>query len=194
MSSRTYTQSARAASTESTRRAVVAAAQSLIVEDENFDPSLEQIAEHADVSVRTVLRHFGSKEGVVEAAIADAAARINAERAAVPGDSATAIRRLVNHYEGSGDQTMRMLAEAERSDVIRQITDSGKDFHRAWAEATFAPWLEGLPRAARAERVARIASLTDVYMWHLLRRRYGLSRKQTETAIRELVETEGEMR
>jgi AcrR family transcriptional regulator len=194
MSTRTYTQSARAEATAETRLAVIGAAQSLVLDDENFDPSLEQIAERAGVSTRTVLRHFGSKDGVIEAAIADAGARIADERAAVPGDVAEAIERIVAHYEGSGDHTMRMLAEAGRSDVIERITDSGMKFHRQWVEKTFAPWMDGLPRAARSDRVARIASLTDVYMWHLLRRRYGLSRKQTETAIRELVETQGEAR
>jgi AcrR family transcriptional regulator len=190
MATRVYNQSARAEATQGTRLAVIGAAQALVVDDDNFDPSLEQIARRAGVSTRTVLRHFGSKDGVMEAAIADAAAQIAEDRAAVPGDSAGAIRRIVSHYEEAGDHTMRMLAEAGRSETIGKITASGMRFHREWVEATFAPWLEDLPRTAREERVARIASLTDVYMWHLLRRRYGLSQQRTERAIRELVENE----
>jgi AcrR family transcriptional regulator len=190
MATRVYNQSARAEATKSTRLNVITAAQDLVVHDENFDPSLEQIAERAGVSTRTVLRHFGSKDGVVEAAIADASSQILADRAAEPGNAAEAMRRLVAHYEESGDHTMRMLAEAGRSEVIGRITEAGMGYHREWVEETFAPWLEGLPPTARGDRIARIASLTDVYMWHLLRRRYGMSQEKTETAMRELVETQ----
>jgi hypothetical protein len=50
-------------------------------------------------------------------------------------------------------------------------------------EEGFAADLEGLDRSARAERLALLVAVTDVYTWALLRRRCGLGRKATEAAI-----------
>jgi hypothetical protein len=47
----------------------------------------------------------------------------------------------------------------------------------------FAADLEGLDRTVRAERLAMLVAVTDVYTWALLRRRGGLGREATEGAI-----------
>jgi len=60
--------------------------------------------------------------------------------------------------------------------------------HRDWARDSFAPDLEELPAAERRRRLAALATVTDVYVWHLLRRREGLSRAATEAQILILVE------
>lgn len=188
MQARTYTQVARAEATERTRRAVLDAAQDLFYESGDPDPPLDRVADRAGVSTRTLLRHFGSKEGLLEAAIADGAERIAASREAEAGDADEAVRRLVDHYEELGDAVVKRLADAERNPQVRRITGDGERMHREWAERVFAPSLDGLDPAARERRLALLASVTDVYMWMLLRRRFGLSRKETEEAIRGLVE------
>ena len=86
MSTRVYTQVARAESTERTRRAILDAGIALF-QAGDYDVALDRVAEAAGVTTRTVLRHFGSKEGLVEAAIADQSARIEDERAAPAGDA-----------------------------------------------------------------------------------------------------------
>ena len=68
MTTRTYRQTRRADTTERTRAAMLVAARDLFREDPQFDPSLEALAERAGVSTRTVIRQFGSKEGVLEQA------------------------------------------------------------------------------------------------------------------------------
>lgn len=188
MQARTYTQVTRAESTEQTRRAVLDAAQALFYERGEADPSLDRVAERAGVSTRTLLRHFGSKEGLLEAAIADAEAHVAASREAPPGDIREAVGRLVDHYEELGDAVVKRLADAERSPAVRRITEGGKRMHREWAEQVFAPSLEWLPDDERERRLAVLASVTDVYVWMLLRRRYGLGRPETEAAIRGLVD------
>jgi len=188
MSTRAYTQTARADATQRTRRAILDAAQTLFEVDGVLDPPLERVAERAGVTTRTVLRHYGSKEGLMEAAVADAGARVMADRAAPPGDVATAVRKLVDHYEEMGDRVLRLLAEAERNPVVKQVTDNGTALHVRWVEEVFAPFLEGLSPAARRERVALLATVTDLHAWALLRRRHGLSRRATEEAIRGLAD------
>ena len=187
MSTRAYTQTRRADSTERTRHTILHAAQRLFREEKELDPSLEQVAERAGCSVRTVIRHFGSKEGLMEAAIADANSEVAADRDVEPGDIESAIRKLVEHYERLGDEVIRWLGQADRYPLVRRVVEAGTEMHLAWVDATFAPELERLPAAARRNRRAVLASLTDVLLWSLLRRREGLGRKATEDAILELV-------
>lgn len=146
------------------------------------------MAARAGVSTRSVIRHFGSKEGLLEAAIAAGVEAAATTRHAEPGDVEGAVGAIVAHYEAMGDDVMRWLSLADRMPVVRQVTERGVEIHQEWAEAVFASDLEGLPRAARRARRAALATATDVYVWHLLRRREGLGRASTRAAILDLVE------
>ena len=64
----------------------------------------------------------------------------------------------------------------------------GRRGHQDWVERVFAGALTGLRGVARKRRVAQLVAATDVYTWKLLRRDKELSREQTITAIRELLE------
>ena len=188
MATRTYTQTARAAATDRTRRAILDAVQEVVLEDGRYDVPLDGVAERAGVSTRTLLRHFGSREGVIEAGFADAQGRVSREREPVPGDVAANLARLLDHYERVGDGVARMLAAADRFPLARRITEEGAAFHRAWVEAAFADDLRGLDEADREHRVALLATVTDLHVWNLLRHRHHFDRPQVETALRGLVE------
>jgi AcrR family transcriptional regulator len=187
MSARAYTQTRRADATERTRRAILDAAQRLFREERELDPSLEQVAGRAACSTRSVIRHFGSKQGLMEAAIADATAAVAEGRRAEPGDVDAAVRALVDHYERLGDEVIRWLGSAERYPLVQRVVEAGTEMHLKWVDAVFAPQLETLPRGARRVRRGVLASVTDVYFWSLMRRREGLGRAATERAILELV-------
>src|SRR3954447_26915778 len=179
---RTYTQTARAEATERTRKAILVAAIARFRRGE-FETNLEAIADEAGVTTRTILRHFGSKEGLVEAAIAAGNAAVRAERRAPAGDAEAFSRALVTHYEKDGDRVLLMLAAEDRYPLVREATEHGRRVHGEMVEECFAADLEGLDPTARAERVALLVAVTDVYTWALLRRRGGLCRKATEAAI-----------
>jgi AcrR family transcriptional regulator len=188
MPTRPYSQTKRAEATERSRGGILAAAQELFRDEGGFELPLDEVADRAGCSERTVLRHFGSKEGLMVAAIADAERAVMATRAPRPGDVAGAIRRLVGHYEEAGDQVLGWLSLADRYPLVRQATESGMRLHEAWVEAVFAPDLDPLDRHERRLRKAVLASVTDVYLWELLRRRQGLGRKATEATMIDLVE------
>jgi hypothetical protein len=59
--------------------------------------------------------------------------------------------------------------------------------HREWVERTFPALIGNRRGAARQRRIAQLAATTDVETWKLLRRDHGLSPKQTQTAIKELL-------
>jgi AcrR family transcriptional regulator len=188
MTPRAYSQTRRAAATERSRKAILLAAQELFRDEGKFELPLDEVAARAGCSTRSVLRHFGSKEGLVAAAIADAEQEVMESRAAEPGQVAAAIRSLIDHYEETGDRVLGWLGLADRYPLVRQATESGKRLHQDWVDAVFATDLEPLPRGARRLRRAVLASLTDVYLWELLRRRQGLGREATEAAMLDLVD------
>jgi AcrR family transcriptional regulator len=185
---RGYKQTRRADATERTREAILAAADELFRADPQLDPSLEAVAERAGVSTRTVIRQFGSKEGLLEAAIEAGVEAAQTTRHAEPGDVEGAVRAIVNHYEAMGDDVIRWLALADRLPFVRRVVEGGTELHHAWVEEVFAPDLDGLPRGERRARRAALATATDVYVWHLLRRREGLGREATRSAMLAMVE------
>jgi AcrR family transcriptional regulator len=188
MPPRTYSQTKRAEATERSRRAILTASQELFRDEGRFELPLDQVAKRAGCSERTVIRHFGSKEGLLVAAMADAERGVVESRGARPGDVAGSIQRLVEHYEEDGDLVLRWLSLADRYPLVRQVTESGKRLHEEWVEEVFGPDLGALDKAERRLRGAVLASLTDVHVWALLRRQQGLGRVATEAAILDLVE------
>jgi len=185
---RTYSQGKRAETTERSRRAILLAAQELFRDEGKFELPLDEVAARAGCSTRSVLRHFGSKQGLMAAAMADAEQEVMESRAVAPGDVAAAIQALIDHYEETGDRVIGWLRLADRYPLVRQATESGKRLHQDWVDAVFAPDLERLPRGERRLRRAVLTSLTDVHLWELLRRRQGLGRDATEAAMLDLVD------
>jgi AcrR family transcriptional regulator len=183
---RAYKQTTRAEATQQTRDAILEAAIGRFDRGE-FDTNLEALADEAEVTPRTILRHFGSKEGLIEAAISAASAAVRTERRAPAGDVEAFTRALVRHYERDGDHVLQMLAVEDRYPLVRASTENGRRLHAEMVEESFAGDLDGLDRTARAKRLALLLTVTDVYTWALLRRRSGLSRTATEAAIRGLI-------
>ena len=103
------------------------------------------------------------------------------------GDIEGAVNNLLDHYEEWGDTALRLLAQEERVAAFRSITDSGRAFHYEWVERTFAPLLAKRTGKARRRLLAELVAICDVYFWKLLRRDLGLSREQTELALKETI-------
>jgi AcrR family transcriptional regulator len=180
---RSYRMTARADAAQATADRIVDAAIETFWEQPSDEISLEQVARRAGVTKQTVLRRFESKAGLFAAAAA------RAERDDVaPGDLAGAAAALVGHYERIGDRVVRLLGEEQRNPAVRTIADQGRAYHAEWCGRVFAPALAGLRGAARARRLAQLVTVCDVYTWKLLRRDRGLSRPQTEVALRELLQ------
>ena len=183
---RGYRMTARARAVEDTRARILDATVALHFERLAGDISLADVAARAEVSVQTVLRHFGSREGLVDAAFEHAAGAIEDERRVVPGDVTAAVRAVVAHYENRGDGALLLLAQEMSEPLARTVTDHGKAMHRSWVEESFAPLLPA-GRRDRAEAVDLLVVATDVYTWKLLRRDGGLTVARTRARIEALV-------
>jgi AcrR family transcriptional regulator len=186
---RQYRMVARAQSAAATGERILDAAVEAFWEDPGRQVSLDEVARRAGVTAQTVIRRFGGRDGVLAAAAEREAERVSRQRDEAPtGDLRAAVRVLVDHYEAMGDRVLRLLAEEGRVAGLREIADQGRLLHREWCARVFAPALRGLVGVERRRRLAQLVAICDVYTWKLLRRDAGLSRRQTEIALVELLE------
>jgi AcrR family transcriptional regulator len=189
MNSRPYEMRSRAVAAAATADRIIAAARSRFVSEPYDTITLDAVAVDAEVTVQTVLRRFGSKEGLVRAVAAAAQPAITAQRDEAPvGDVAAAITNLVEHYEQVGDEVLHLLRQDDRVPAFAEITATGREFHAQWVTRVFEPGLARRSGAARTRLHAQLVAVCDVYTWHLLRRQAGLSRRATRQAVTELVE------
>ena len=177
---RKYTMGARAEAVQETRRRILDALIRLAGERPFSEITLETVGDSAGVSVQTVLRQFGSRDGLFAEAMDAAMAETADERRTTPGDLASAVRVVVDHYERRGRTALLMLAQEGYDDVARKATDRGKAMHREWVRDAFVPDGEAV--------LDLLVVATDVYTWKLLRLDRGLSRAVTEERINDLVD------
>lgn len=181
----------RAKSVEATRERIIDATLDLFVERWPPEITLRDVAERAGVALQTVVNQFGSRSGLMSAAVeAERRRPVHAQdrSRARPDDIRGAIHLLMQDYERNGDHIIARLALEASVPDVRAVLARGRAGHRWWVERTFPAPLVGLTGARRIRRLALLVTATDVYTWKLLRRDEGLSVSQTELAIRELVE------
>jgi AcrR family transcriptional regulator len=176
---------ARADAAEQTAERVMDAAIALWRAGPYEDITLQEIADRAGTSLSTVMRRFGSKDGLAEAVLRSDRVGTQAGRDAVTeGDLPGAVRMIVADYELNGDAVIRMLALEERMDVVRQVVEAGRVAHERWVERVFGPLLD--PGARRRVQVLQLVAATDVYTWKLLRRDRNLSADQVVAVMEDL--------
>jgi len=138
--------------------------------------------------VRTVLRHFGTRDGLFDAMFAAGRAAVEAERAAPVGDVHAALTALLDHYEHRGDFTAHLLGQEGSDPRVDLLLSTGRRGHRRWVEGVFIPWLEVLPPSDAESLLDLLVVATDVYTWKLLRRDRGLSAADTHHRMRRLID------
>lgn len=185
---RGYNQGARALAAERTAERILDAFERRIRTQWFEEITLDAVARDAEVTVPTVVRRFGGKEGLLDAVQERIAVEIIERRGIRPGAGCAAIRSVVDDYEAIGDLIIRFLAQEERHAPFKVMNGIGRAHHRAWIAAAFGPWLEPLEPAAREARLDALVMATDVYVWQVVRRDMGRPRAQVEALMRSFVE------
>jgi AcrR family transcriptional regulator len=186
---RRYRMGARAEAVAETRERILEAAESASEDLLLEDITLTAVARRANVSVQTVLRHFGNREELFIGTVAHMGMKMAGDRDVDPSwRPKRIVGVLIDHYERFGDRILWMLAQENRHPRVKMILDMGRVYHAEWCRQAFSPALEGLRGGQRERRVAQLVAATDIYTWKILRRDRQLSVAQAKLAVRELLE------
>ncbi len=182
---RPYKQVARARAQERTREALLEVASEEFYGDRWQKSSLETLSAKAGVTKQTLLRHFGSKDGLLMQALARSASRIFDQRWDVPaGDVEAAVENLLDHYEEWGERSLRIGAWLDGgASPLAKLSRMAREVHYDWVGYVFGPWLEELEEPARARLRATLIALCDVHTWQLLSRDLGLPRSEVHATL-----------
>lgn len=188
MTKRTYRGTAQAEVAALTRQRILDAVISLSMDHWVDEITLDQIATRSGVTVQTILRHFGSKDGLAVAAAREGRHTVNQQRsAAIPGDIDDIVSNLADHYEEYGDRVFRTLAQEEIVPQFKGFLQEGRSFHRQWVEHVFAPWLETQDEPARQSTIIQLITACDVYTWKLIRRDHTHTSEQYRAVLKDML-------
>jgi AcrR family transcriptional regulator len=151
--------------------------------------ALSAVAQAAGVTIPTLQRRFGNKEGLFTACGERIRARVGRQRGAPPiGNVRGSIVQLIDHYELEGRLTWQLLRQEDDIPFLKRGLDYGRGVHRAWVEQVFAEPLARSARGGRQPLTDALVAATDVFVWKLLRLDFGRSRKDVEATILAMVE------
>jgi AcrR family transcriptional regulator len=187
---RPYRQVARAQARQRTRDALIAAAQGEFFAGRWEEASLEAIAASARVTKQTLLRHFGSKDGLLERALEQGFNEVRDQRFNAPsGDVAGAVENLLEHYERWGERAIRIGAVDGLGEVAAGLGRRARQLHYDWAEHAFGSSLGRLSAKDRAHRRAALIALCDVHTWWLLSHDLELPRAEVRATLIDAIES-----
>jgi AcrR family transcriptional regulator len=182
-SSRTYTKVARAEAEEHTRTALIAAADEAFLSEPWERASLDSIAKRAGVTKQTLLRHFGSKDGLLEQMLRLAIAQVEEQRLSTPTDDIPgAVDNLLDHYEERGGRAMRST-NLDVGGPLAEIAQVARQFHYDWIDHAFGRWLAPASSTERARLRAALIAICDVQSWWILTHDLGLSRAEVRATL-----------
>ncbi len=186
---RPYKQVARARGQQRTRTALQEAALDEFYDGRWQQVSLQELATKAGVTKQTLLRHFGSKDGLLMQALGQEANRVMGQRMSVPqGDIDGAVANVLDHYEAWGERSLRIGAWLHSGPpLLAGLSQAARQFHYSWIEYAFAPWLAPLRGKARARRRAALIVLCDVQTWWLLSHDLSLKRPEVHSILTDLI-------
>ncbi len=186
---RPYRQVARARARQRTREALLDAVNDELLEGDWSKASLESLSAKAGVSKQTLLRHFGSKDGLLIQAMMRGATQVHGQRwTASRGDIAGTVDNLLDHYEEWGERLMRIGALRYGQAIPAIVSRAVRQFHYDWVEYAFAPWLRPLGGQTHVRLRASLIALCDLQSWWILSHDLELPRSEVHAILLEAIE------
>lgn len=187
---RAYTQVARAEARERTRDALIDAAAEAFFSGRWEQVALTEMAVRAGVTKQTLLRHFGSKQALLEQMLQQGYDQVREQRwAASTDDVPGAVDNLLEHYEQFGERAMAIGSGAVSSPAVAELGRVARQVHYDWIDHAFGRRLKRKPEQARARcRVALIA-LCDVQVWWIWSHDLGLAGGEVRATLIQAIET-----
>lgn len=182
---RKYNNTKRVNSAKKTNIKIIEATEYLLANVPLSHVTLPEIAKKAEITVQTVMRHMGSRDGCLNTAAEYVANRIDSQRSKTePGDIDAAISDIISHYESEGRLILNILAQTNNGDsFINSVTERGRIYHRKWVEHCFGPHIN----ISNEETIDALAAATDIYVYKIIRLDMGRSLNVTKSVINRLV-------
>jgi len=173
----------RAAGEAQTRGALLDAADEAFLAGPWEQVSLEGVARAAGVTKQTLLRHFGSKDGLLKQVLSRAIDEVEKQRLSVPRkDIAGAVDNLLEHYEIRGGRAMRS-SNLDMDGALADLGRRAREFHYDWVELAFGAWLAAATRSERRRLRAALIAVCDVHTWWILTHDLQLSRADARATL-----------
>lgn len=180
---RGYVKVARAEAEEQTRAALLDAADEAFLSGPWEHASLHAIAGAAGVTKQTLLRHFGSKERLLERVLLRAVDEVEKQRLSVPtNDIAGAVDNLLEHYEIRGGRAMRS-SNLDTDGPLADLGRRARQFHYDWVELAFGAWFSAVGSSERRRLRAALIAVCDVQAWWTLTHDLELSRAEVRATL-----------
>jgi AcrR family transcriptional regulator len=186
-SERVYRQKARAQASAATGRRILESFLKRLETGWFEDITLDMVAADAGVTVQTILRRFGSKAGLLEAAHHHLGETITVRRTVNPGDVERTVEVLTDDYESIGDLVLHLLAQEERHPDLKPILERGRAGHREWLAEVFVGQLGRLHADRRSDALDALVVATDIHIWKILRREMGRSISAFRTMVNRML-------
>jgi AcrR family transcriptional regulator len=182
-SRRDYVKVARAEGEAQTRGALLDAADEAFLAGPWERVSLEGVARAAGVSKQTLLRHFGSKDGLLMQLVGRATDEVEEQRLSVPReDIAGAVENLLEHYEIRGGRAMRS-SNLDMDGALAELGRRAREFHYEWVDLAFDSWLTAATPSERRRLRAALIAVCDVHSWWILTHDLELSRAEVRATL-----------
>ena len=180
---RSYAKVVRAQAEERTRTALLDAADEAFLSGPWSRASLDGIAGAAGVTKQTLLRHFGSKEGLLEQAIRRGRETVLEQRFSAPTDDIHgAVDNLLDHYEMVGGKAMRS-SNFETEGTLAELGRAARELHYAWVDHAFGTWLSAASPRERGRLRSALIAICDVQVWWILSHDLELVRSEVRATL-----------
>lgn len=188
-SSRSYSMTQRAKRAAETAEKIISSTFQLWKDNPLNEITLEKVAESSGVTIRTILRKFGSREGLIQACLEHDASEIIEERALAPaGELDGIMEALLSSYEKMGEAGIRTIYMENELKEARDIGEKGRKVHREWCARVFAPFLPDPVHQDYEIKLTAFITATEIYLWKLLRKDLGYDQDKTFRVFKMLVE------
>lgn len=186
---RSYKKVARAEKQERTQEALIEAATDEFFEGDWLKSSLQSLSAKAGVTKQTLLRNFGSKDGLLVQALMRGATQIRDQRwSAPPGDIPGVVENLLDHYDVWGERSIRIGEWQRGPTMLGMLSRGARQVHYEWVAYAFAPWLKDAEEPARTRRRAALIALCDVQTWWIFSHDLGLERAEIHATLTDAIE------
>lgn len=183
-----YDNSKRLIEAENTRLKIIKAFGRLWNQYSIKEITLEMVSGEAGVTTRTIMRKFGSKEGLLAESLTVLAAEIESSRKETKASDIDAVlQALLSNYETMGEAAIRTISLEPELEIARQIGQKGRELHRNWCIQMFSSYLPD-PNTPEFEiQLNSFIAATEIYLWKLMRKDLKLSKEQTFEIFKNMI-------